>query len=207
MGDGRSGSRGNVLRKCQLDVRRPLLLLTDFRYQILPRVMLIQDHLSSAYDPNTPVGPHRLACVFFIMALGCMFDLDRQPCESSHLFQGALSVDDSRGKQLFDLGKACLSAVGLEHACPASIQAIHLCGTFLLNGTGARQPVHPLTSDFNGAEVFWPMLGNAVKAAQSVSLCKRRLLISSSDCTATVLHSVYRRTKWRRDGRCGGNSW
>jgi len=96
--------------------------------------MFLEDHLATAYDYQVPVNAHKLACVFFVMALGYMFDLDREPCESLQL--RSLIPDDARGDRLFALGKTCLSAVSMEHACPATVQAIHLCGTYLLNGDG-----------------------------------------------------------------------
>jgi hypothetical protein len=51
-----------------------------------------------------------------------------------------------------------LNAIGLEHASPATVQALHLCGTYTLNDKSG-----------DGAEKFWPLLGVAVKIAQSVN--------------------------------------
>lgn len=38
-----------------------------------------------------------------------------------------------RGEQLFMLGRACISVVGIEQASPATVQAMHLMGTYILN--------------------------------------------------------------------------
>ena len=43
--------------------------------------MFDRDHLSNAYDTETLPHAHKLACVFLIMAIGVMFDLNRDPCE------------------------------------------------------------------------------------------------------------------------------
>jgi hypothetical protein len=102
------------------------------RYQIIPRAMFDDDHLVLAYDIHTPPNAHKLACVFLVMALGVMFDLNRQPCESTLVVQAKQAVDP-RGERLFLLGRACLSAVGFEHSSPATVQALHLCGTYILN--------------------------------------------------------------------------
>jgi hypothetical protein len=51
------------------------------RYQILPQPMFDSDHLLNAYDTHTPANAHKLACVYFVLAIGVMFDLNRQPCE------------------------------------------------------------------------------------------------------------------------------
>lgn len=80
-----------------------------------------------------------------------------------------LTAVDARGEQLFSLGRACLGSVGLEHASPATVQALHLCGTYMLNDKGSCRPKNHLTADGTGAEMFWPILGTAVKIAQSVS--------------------------------------
>lgn len=45
-------------------------------------MMFEEDHLLKAYDTESKPNPHKLACVFLVMALGAMFDLNRQPCES-----------------------------------------------------------------------------------------------------------------------------
>ena len=42
-------------------------------------------------------------------------------------------IDDPRGETLFHLGRACITAVGLEHASPATVQALLMCGTYFLN--------------------------------------------------------------------------
>lgn len=51
------------------------------RYQILPRAMFDTDHLPNAYDKDAPANAHKIACVFLVMAIGVMFDLNRKPCK------------------------------------------------------------------------------------------------------------------------------
>ncbi|WWD21698.1 hypothetical protein CI109_106184 [Kwoniella shandongensis] len=118
----------------------------NWQYQPIPRAMFENDHTLNAYDTESPPNPHKLACVFLIMAIGSMFDLNRPPFHP-------------RGEQLFLLGRACISTLGIEHASPATVQALHLMGTYILNDKRG-----------NGAEVFWPILGTAVKIAQSLGL-------------------------------------
>jgi hypothetical protein len=133
--------------------------------------MFDDDHLVHAYDPNTAPNAHKLACVFLVMAIGVMFDLQRQPCKSRDLAKGIRSrAVHPRGERLFLLGRACLSAVGFEHSSPATVQALHLCGTYILNDKRESAAEASLMADGNGAEIFWPMLGAAVKTAQSVSV-------------------------------------
>lgn len=129
--------------------------------------MFDDDHLLHAYDTNSAPNAHKLACVFLVMAIGVMFDLQRQPCTSYR--SSELIPVDPRGERLFLLGRACLSAVGFEHSSPATVQALLLCGTFILNDKRMSLQTIGLTIDGNGAEIFWPMLGAAVKTAQSVS--------------------------------------
>jgi hypothetical protein len=93
--------------------------------------MFDDDHLLHAYDTTSAPNAHKLACVFLVMAIGVMFDLQRQPCTS--IRTSVLIVVDPRGERLFLLGRACLSAVGFEHSSPATVQALLLCGTFILN--------------------------------------------------------------------------
>ena len=71
-----------LLGECQLDVSLSCGVELRKRYQIIPRAMFDDDHLVFAYDINTPPNAHKLACVFLVMALGVMFDLNRQPCRS-----------------------------------------------------------------------------------------------------------------------------
>ncbi|ODN79453.1 hypothetical protein L202_03431 [Cryptococcus amylolentus CBS 6039] len=118
----------------------------NWQYQPIPRVMFENDHILNAYDTVSPVNAHKLACVFLVMALGVMYDLHRPPF-------------DPRGEQLFSLGRACISTVGIEHASPATVQALLLMGTYILNDKRG-----------NGGEVFWPILGTAVKIAQGLGL-------------------------------------
>ena len=58
-----------------------MLGLADGRYQILPRATFDTDHLANAYDKDSPPNAHKIACVFLVMAIGVMFDLNREPCE------------------------------------------------------------------------------------------------------------------------------
>jgi hypothetical protein len=94
--------------------------------------MFDSDHRVNAYDRDVPANAHKLACVFLVLAIGVMFDLNRQPC-TSRSRDSRLQAVDPRGEQLFLLGRACLSAVGMEHASPATVQALHLCGTYMMN--------------------------------------------------------------------------
>ncbi|WVW78218.1 hypothetical protein I302_100169 [Kwoniella bestiolae CBS 10118] len=118
----------------------------NWQYQPLPKAMFEHDHIMNAYDTETQPNPHKMACVFLVMAIGTMFDLNRPPFHP-------------RGEQLFRFGRSCISIVGLEHASPATVQALHLMGTYILNDKRG-----------NGGEVFWPILGTAVKVAQSLGL-------------------------------------
>ncbi|WWC86691.1 uncharacterized protein L201_001568 [Kwoniella dendrophila CBS 6074] len=118
----------------------------NWQYQPIPRSMFESDHIMNAYDSTTPPNAHKMACVFLVMALGAMFDLNRPPFHP-------------RGEQLFRFGRSCLNFLGLEHASPATVQALHLMGTYILNDKRG-----------NGAEVFWPILGTAVKVAQGLGL-------------------------------------
>lgn len=117
----------------------------NWMYQPITKAMFEQDHLVAAYEPNTLPHPHKLACVFFMMAIGVIFDLQREAW-------------DERGAQLFFFGRACFGLVGLERATPATVLALHLMGTYIMNDKLG-----------NSADVFWPILGAATKVAQSVS--------------------------------------
>jgi len=44
--------------------------------------MFDDDHLLHAYDTTSAPNAHKLACVFLVMAIGVMFDLQRPPCTS-----------------------------------------------------------------------------------------------------------------------------
>jgi len=72
-----------LLGKCQLDVSPSIASScrsADGRYQIIPRAMFDDDHLLHAYDNTSAPNAHKLACVFLVMAIGVMFDLQRPPC-------------------------------------------------------------------------------------------------------------------------------
>ena len=98
--------------------------------------MFDTDHLMNAYDPTATLNPHKLACVFLVMALGVMFDLSRP-------------LYHPRGEELFVIGRACINSVGLEHASPATVQAFLLWGTYVLNEKDEKSG--------DGAEKFWPI--------------------------------------------------
>ncbi|WVQ71091.1 hypothetical protein IAR50_000616 [Cryptococcus sp. DSM 104548] len=118
----------------------------NWQYQPIPRKMFDNDHILNAYDAELPVNLHKLACVFLVMALGAMYDLNRVPYHP-------------RSEELYLLGRACISTSGTEQASPATVQALHLMGTYILDDKSG-----------NGAEVFWPILGTAIKIAQSIGL-------------------------------------
>ena len=63
-----------------------------------------------------------------------------------------------------------------------------------------------LTVDGNGAEIFWPMLGAAVKTAQSVCQSLRLVLTYSSVFIEMEQHSDYQSMKLWSGGRSGGRS-
>ncbi|KAL1412387.1 hypothetical protein Q8F55_000132 [Vanrija albida] len=116
----------------------------DSSHQTIPRPTL-DGYLASAYDPDAPTPPHALACVFLAMALGVLFDIGRAPFHP-------------RGRELF------LIAQDILHRAPsppsvALVQAQVLLGTYILND-----------NDADGAERYWPILGSAIKSAQSVGL-------------------------------------
>nr|XP_019008279.1 transcriptional regulatory protein [Kwoniella pini CBS 10737]OCF47060.1 transcriptional regulatory protein [Kwoniella pini CBS 10737] len=118
----------------------------NWQYQPIPKAMFDNDHLVTSYDTETSPNAHKMACVFLVMAIGAMFDLNRPPFHP-------------RGEHLFRLGRSCINVIGLEHSSPATIQALHLMGTYILNDKRG-----------NGAELFWPIIGTAVKIAQSLGL-------------------------------------
>lgn len=117
-----------------------------------------------------------------------------------------LIVVDPRGERLFLLGRACLSAVGFEHSSPATVQALLLCGTFILNDKRMHPIWLKLTIDGNGAEIFWPMLGAAVKTAQSVGQFPMAALTCSSVYIEMVRHLDYQSMRLLSGGRSGGRS-
>ncbi|ODO07401.1 hypothetical protein L198_00980 [Cryptococcus wingfieldii CBS 7118] len=118
----------------------------NWQYQPIPRKMFENDHILNAYDTESPVNAHKLACVFLVMALGASYDLNRVPYHP-------------RSEVLYLLGRACISTSGTQQASPATVQALHLMGTYILDDKSG-----------NGAEVFWPILGTAIKVAQSIGL-------------------------------------
>lgn len=152
----------------------------NWMYQILPRAMFETDHLPNAYRAPKAQA-HKLACVFFMMAIGVIFDLTREPWHS-------------RAHHLFYCGRVCLGLAGLENASPATVQALHLMGTFIMNDKIG-----------NSADVFWPILGAAAKITQSVSSDKPS--DHSSDCIATAHGgeaAACPTTRSKNGGRCTG---
>jgi hypothetical protein len=114
-------------------------------YQVISRRMFDTDHYENAYNSPRPHA-HKLACVFFMLALGYKFDLRRRPW-------------DPEARRHFLHGRFALSLVSLEHATPATVQAIHLMASFILND-GLD----------NGAHIVWPMIGTATRIAEGVSV-------------------------------------
>lgn len=99
------------------------------------------------------------------MALGVLFDIGRAPCKLFLVTPRPARADalaprpvHPRGRELF------LIAQDILHRSPskpsvALVQAQVLLGTYILND-----------NDADGAERYWPILGSAIKSAQSVGL-------------------------------------
>lgn len=156
----------------------------NWMYQPVTKAMFERDYIANAYDMSARPHPHKLACVYFALAIGVMFDLTREAW-------------DERGAQFFFCGRACLGLVGLEHASPATVLALHLMGTYIMNDKLG-----------NSADVFWPILGAATKVAQSVShqADGYRLTIFSSASTVTAGSSASRRTRSKNAACSTGRS-
>lgn len=153
----------------------------NWMYEPVPRTSFENDHWFHAYERSYKPHAHKLACVFLMMAVGSMMDLKRQPWHP-------------RSERLFLLGRACLGLVGLENASPATVQALHLMGTYILNDRLG-----------NGAEVFWPILGSALKVTQSVSGCDGTCLTChSSGCIGTERTLASPPTRWMSVDRSTG---
>ncbi|KAI9636195.1 fungal-specific transcription factor domain-containing protein, partial [Dioszegia hungarica] len=118
----------------------------SWMHPIVPQNVFDTQYLQLAYDTQRAIHPHQLAVVYLVMALGVMFDLHRP-------------AFDNRAAELFALGQSCLSAIGFEHATPSTVRALLLCGTYLLNDKHG-----------SGAEIYWPVLGTAIKVAYSLGL-------------------------------------
>lgn len=84
LGDRRSRHGGVLLVKRQLDVSpsSQYVMLTVCRHQVIPRPTFDNDYLMIAYDREAPLQPHKVACVFFVLALGVLMDVDRPDGES-----------------------------------------------------------------------------------------------------------------------------
>lgn len=67
--------------------------------------------------------------------------------------------DDHRATELFDAGQACLHIAKKQQPSFALVQALHLSATYILN-----------SQDPAAAETTWPVLGQALKLAQSLGL-------------------------------------
>jgi hypothetical protein len=139
----------------------------NWMYQPISKVLFERDYLLNAYDVSVRPHPHKLAAVFFLMAVGVMFDLTREPW-------------DDRAAQLFFCGRACLGLVGLENASPATVLALHLMGTYILNDKIG-----------NSADVFWPILGTATRVAQSLGLHRDGLMFGLSSYEVQERRMLY----------------
>lgn len=139
----------------------------NWMYQPISKVLFERGYLLNAYDVSVRPHPHKLAAVFFLMAVGVMFDLTREPW-------------DDRAAQLFFCGRACLGLVGLENASPATVLALHLMGTYILNDKIG-----------NSADVFWPILGTATRVAQSLGLHRDGLMFGLSSYEVQERRMLY----------------
>lgn len=97
---------------------------------------------------------------------------------------------------------------------------MHLCGTYILNDKRtsaaaflATRPNHAHAADGTGGEIFWPILGAAIKVAQGVSgrdpHTAGRFFDAdprSSDCTVMARCSVCLSLRLKSEGSSGG-SW
>lgn len=135
--------------------------------QAIPRPVFDGDFLLNAYDTTIPPNLHKIAVVFLVMALGVMFDLSGEPYRQ-------------RGADLFALGRACVEHEDGGQASLATVQAALLSGTYILNDNNS-----------SGAETFWPIIGSAIKTAQSIGLHRDGTLFDLSDYEVQ-----YRRQVW-----------
>ncbi|KAL0579153.1 hypothetical protein V5O48_002834 [Marasmius crinis-equi] len=98
-------------------------------------------------EDSLPISPHRLAVLFFVLAIGAQVDLASPP----------FSVD---AENYFVLGKACLSLRSVFSSKELeTVQALALASIFLNHG-GPR----------NSLETAWTMLGLCVKLVHRVSI-------------------------------------
>ncbi|KAK1218516.1 hypothetical protein PQX77_018842 [Marasmius sp. AFHP31] len=90
--------------------------------------------LARVEDTPIPTSPHRLAVLFFTLAIGTLVDSSESP----------YSIE---AQKLFDLGKACLSLGNvLESSELATIQALVLIGVYYNHGGPWYSPETPWTS-------------------------------------------------------------
>lgn len=115
------------------------------------RPILDNDYLPSVYaKADHPPSPHKLACVYLIMALGVMFDLENR------------EQNDPLADELARLGSLCLSHdSSLLRPTTASVQALTLLSLFLLN----RFP-----EGEQGAAHTWPLLGISTNSITALGL-------------------------------------
>ncbi|GAA6049994.1 hypothetical protein NBRC10513_001336 [Rhodotorula toruloides] len=109
------------------------------------------DYFPTAFssDPQGVNTGTKLACVVMTLSLGSIFDPSAPPILSplAHRFYAA--------------GQAALSASRfLSHPTLAGIQAIHLSVNILFSRPNVKE----------GGEMFWPVYGLAIRAAQSMGL-------------------------------------
>ncbi|EMS22964.1 hypothetical protein NBRC10512_005311 [Rhodotorula toruloides] len=109
------------------------------------------DYFPTAFssDPQGVNTGTKLACVFMTLSLGSIFDPSAPPIPSPlvHRFYAA--------------GQAALSASRfLSHPTLAGIQAIHMSVNILFSRPNVKE----------GGEMFWPVYGLAIRAAQSMGL-------------------------------------
>ncbi|GAA5924666.1 hypothetical protein JCM10213_000410 [Rhodosporidiobolus nylandii] len=99
------------------------------------------DYLPCAYTPHSPHGT-KLACVFIVLALGCLFNPAAPP------------TPNAQAHTYFILSQTVLSAARyLANSTLAAIQTLQLTANYLLN-------YHDLKE---GGESFFPMLGMALR--------------------------------------------
>ena len=135
--------------------------------------MFDADHLAKTYPDRITPDVYKLACVFLVMALGAKFDLNRPLGEiGGHHLRRDTNLDAAhpRARELFNLGKACLDIGGTTDLNPAAVQAMHLCGTYMLNdqGSASSSQLHALLISIR-YECGGRILGKARKCHQDCS--------------------------------------
>lgn len=131
-------------------------------YEPLQRAVF-NKHLTAAYtldDEDQIITLEQLACIFMILALGILFDLEGE-------------TSDSRSAKYHSIAQASLtSAKFLNIPSLASIQCLHLMATWQLT-----------THSQTGAFRAWPLLGLAGRMVLSTGLHR------GSQCLITPLHT------------------